>query len=36
MQPPRGRSDQFAKARLDIHMDVLERALEFEAARLDF
>ena len=35
MQPPRGRADQIAEPALDIHMNVLERALEGELAGLD-
>ena len=36
VQPPRGRADQIGKPALDIHMNVLERALEVELAGLDF
>jgi hypothetical protein len=36
MQPARRRADQFGQSRLDVHMDVFERALEIEAAALDF
>jgi hypothetical protein len=35
VQPPGGSSDQFAEPALDIHMDVLERALEIERALAD-
>src|SRR5690348_3400552 len=35
MQPPRGRPDQFAEPALDIHMNVLERALEIEGTLAD-
>ncbi len=35
MKPSRGRPDQLGKPALDIHMDVLERALERELAGLD-
>ena len=33
VQPPRRRPDQVGEPALDIHMDVLERALEDEFAR---
>ena len=36
MQPSGSRSDQFAEPALDIHMDVFERALEFERSLADF
>ncbi len=36
MQPPRRRADQLGKAALDIHVNVLERALEDKRSRLDF
>ena len=35
VQPPGGRPDQVAEPPLDIHMNVLERALEIELAGLD-
>jgi hypothetical protein len=35
MQPTGRRPDQFAEPALDVHMDVLERALELELARFD-
>ena len=35
VQPSGRRPDQFAEPALDVHMDVLERALELEFARLD-
>jgi len=35
MQPAGGRPDQLGKPALDIHVDVLERALEAEFAGLD-
>jgi hypothetical protein len=34
MQPPGRRADQLGKPRLDVHMDVFERALEAELAGL--
>jgi hypothetical protein len=34
MQPAGGRADQLGKPRFDVHMDVFERALEAELARL--
>ena len=36
MKPPGGLADQFAEARLDVHVDVFERPGKGEAARLDF
>ncbi len=36
VQPARGGADQLGQPRLDIHMDVLERALEVEIALADF
>ena len=36
MQAPGGIADECAQARLDIHMDVLEAALEFERAAFEF
>jgi hypothetical protein len=35
MQPSGSRPDQFVEPALDVHMDVLERALELEFARFD-
>ena len=35
VQPAGGGADQLGQAALDIHMDILERALEFEAALAD-
>ena len=35
VQPPGGRPDQLREPALDVHMDVLERALEGELAGLD-
>ena len=35
VQPPGGRPDQLGEPALDIHVDVLERALEGELAGLD-
>ena len=35
MQPPGGRADQLGQPALDIHVDVLERALELERALAD-
>ena len=35
VQPARGGADQFAKPALDVHMDIFERALEFERALAD-
>ncbi len=36
MQPPSGGTDQFAEPALDIHVNVLERALEIERSLADF
>ena len=36
VQPPGGRPDQLAKPALDIHVNVLERALEIERSLVDF
>ncbi len=36
VQPSRGRPDQFAEPALDIHVNVLERALEIERSLADF
>ena len=36
MQPARGGPDQFAKPALDIHVNVLESALEIERSPADF
>ena len=35
VQPPRGRPDQLGKPALDVHMDVLKRALKGELTGLD-
>ena len=35
VQPPGGGPDQFAKPALDIHVNVLERALEIERSLAD-
>ena len=35
VQPSRGGADQFAEPALDVHMDILERALEIERALAD-
>src|SRR5579885_3415413 len=35
VEPPGGRPDELGKARLDIHVNVFERAREFGGARLD-
>ncbi len=35
MEPPGGGADQLGKPAFDIHMNVLERALEAELAGLD-
>ena len=36
VQPSRGGPDQFAQPALDIHVNVLERALEIERSLADF
>ncbi len=36
MQPPGRRADQLAEPALHVHVDVFQRALELEAALVDF
>ena len=36
VQPPRRRPDEAGEPRLDVHMDIFQRAIEGEVALLDF